>query len=106
MFNQHCDLIMSKYNLDQLRVQGTVTLMKPSPNHANVVITRASNHDFCDGTKQNMCKHLCLYTDQNIILALGNDVSTYVDWVTDKDINKGFVHYLLDLDLTHSLNHN
>ena len=44
MFDQHCDSIISKYNLDQLRVQGTVTLMEPSPNHVNVVITRAPNH--------------------------------------------------------------
>ena len=106
MFNQHYDLIISKYNLDQLCVQGTVTLMEPSPNYVNAVIIRTPNHDFCDGTKQNMRKHSYLYMDQNVILALGNDVSTYVDWVTDKDINKGFVHCLFDLNPTHSTNYN
>mmetsp|Transcript_24976 Transcript_24976/g.30699 ORF Transcript_24976/g.30699 Transcript_24976/m.30699 type:complete len:581 (+) Transcript_24976:67-1809(+) len=111
MFNEHCDSVVTKYHLDQLHVQGTVTSMEPSPNHVTVEVMRGGppNYDF-GGTEQDMRKetHSYSYTAQNVILALGNDVPTYADWVTDEDIEEGFVHHLLDFDPnTHSpRNHN
>jgi lysine/ornithine N-monooxygenase len=97
-FNEHCDSVITKYNLDQLHVQGIVTSIEPKEDHVKVVLSLLSeqkkninNNEYDIG---GMISYT--YTAQNVILALGNDEPSYADWVDEEDIEQGFVRHILD----------
>ena len=109
VFNEHCDSVVAKYNLDQLHVQGIVTSIEPTEDHVKVVLSlpgvdgidkHSSNNSDADARSTIKITHTRTrtYLAQNVILALGNDEPSYADWVEEEDIAQGFVRHLLDDD--------
>lgn len=90
IFNQHCDSVIDKYNLNSLHIQGTVTSIVPHDNDDYIQVQ--INNDY--------------YYAQNIILALGNDEPLYTDWVEKDDIQQGYVHHILDHPLLNKQSNN
>jgi lysine/ornithine N-monooxygenase len=95
IFNQHCDSVIDKYNLDQIHIQGIVTKIEPLEDYVKVQVLL--NTDSKDEGEHNHAKTI-EYHAEKIVLALGNDEPSYADWVEDYDVEKGFVRHLLDVD--------
>mmetsp|Transcript_60649 Transcript_60649/g.71992 ORF Transcript_60649/g.71992 Transcript_60649/m.71992 type:complete len:483 (+) Transcript_60649:264-1712(+) len=112
-FNQHCDSVVTKYNLDQLHVEGIVTSIEPVEDHVKVVVScplpnnidtdDGSNHAHDIETKSRISR---TYTAQNVVLALGNDEPSYPEWVDEEDIAREIVRHLLDDRRPTKLSHN
>ena len=96
IFNQHCDSVIDKYNLDQMHTQGIVTKIEPLEDYVKVQVLLSTNSK--DEGGHNHAKTIEYHADK-IVLALGNDEPSYADWVEDYDVEKGFVRHLLDVDV-------
>ena len=95
-FNEHCDSVITRYNLDQLHVQGIVTSIEPKEGHVKVMLSLLPEQK--KNNSENEIGGMISYTykAQNIILALGNDEPSYADWVDEEDIEEGFVRHILE----------
>jgi Pyridine nucleotide-disulphide oxidoreductase len=82
-FNQHCDAIISGYELDQKHIQGLVTNLEPEENFVRVVVSQPKTGPV-------------RYTAEHVVLALGNDHPCYPEWVQEDMIHSGLVTHLLD----------
>jgi len=85
-FNRHCDSVVAQYRLDQIHTQGTVSKIEPCDEYVRV-------HVVLPGAERGRVYHA-----ENIVLALGNDVPSYADWVEDRDVRRGHVRHLLEID--------
>jgi len=83
LFNQHCDSIVNKYELEKMHAQGSVRSIEPNDNYVRVEVSS------CNGKT-------VVYEAGNVVLALGNDEPAYPDWVNEEDIKQGLVRHLLD----------
>mmetsp|Transcript_36503 Transcript_36503/g.87034 ORF Transcript_36503/g.87034 Transcript_36503/m.87034 type:complete len:517 (-) Transcript_36503:83-1633(-) len=84
-FNDHCDHVVSKYHLDQIHTKGKVKKIDPS------------NDRFVAVQVEKVDGGVEWYHAANVVLALGNDLPRYPDWVDiDYDVQHGFVRHLLD----------
>lgn len=91
IFNQHCDSIITKYELDKCHVSGKVISVKPNDDNVLVQVSLSNNDNDEDGSNS------IWYKADNIILAIGNDNPSYADWVNEYDIENGLVRHLLDV---------
>jgi lysine/ornithine N-monooxygenase len=91
VFNQHCDSVVKKYELDRLHTQGIVTAIEPTEEHVKVTVSIGSGDD-----EKEENNNIITYTAQNVVLALGNDKPSYADWVDEEDVQNGFVYHLLE----------
>jgi len=101
IFNQHCDAVIEKYELDRLHRQGFVTAIDPcgSDDHVRLEVTMASSDNGTGtgtGTSSEENANKVVYTAEHIVLALGNDDPSYAEWVNKEDIESGLVRHLLD----------
>jgi len=90
-FNEHCDSVISKYSLDQIHIKGIVEKIIPFHDFVEVHVS------FKDSEKEKL-----IYRANQIVLALGNDEPSYVEWVEETDIKNGFVRHLLDTSDGHN----
>ena len=85
LFNQHCDAIIQKYQLDEKHIQGMVTKVEPHDDHVRVQVR-------CNlGSTENV-----EVLAEHVVLALGNDQPLYPEWVTQDLVKSGMVQHLLD----------
>mmetsp|Transcript_51090 Transcript_51090/g.74731 ORF Transcript_51090/g.74731 Transcript_51090/m.74731 type:complete len:497 (-) Transcript_51090:38-1528(-) len=84
VFNQHCDSVIQKYNLNEMHQQGRVTSIEPKDDHVRVQVSNGSS--------------VYHYNADNVVLALGNDKPSYAEWVHEEDVKQGLVRHLLDDD--------
>mmetsp|Transcript_3075 Transcript_3075/g.4552 ORF Transcript_3075/g.4552 Transcript_3075/m.4552 type:complete len:487 (-) Transcript_3075:280-1740(-) len=82
-FNEHCDHVIAKNNLDDCHVQGIVTDIIPKEDYVEVDIRRPN------GEIVTSCA-------ENIVLALGSDGPSYPDWATEDMITTGRVRHIFD----------
>jgi len=87
LFNQHCDSVIEKYNLNHLHVQGRVTNIQSHEDHVAVEVK----------VEEDCRTKTIVYHAENIVLALGNDDPSYANWVQDYDVKNGFVRHLSDV---------
>lgn len=93
-FNEHCDSVISKYDLDPCHIRGTVTEIDPHDDFVSVVISSVLENDQCvDGDNE----HRTIYHADKVVLALGNDEPLYPEWVQSEDVEQGLVQHLLDV---------
>jgi len=83
LFNEHCDSIVKRYDLEKMHAQGSVKSIQPNDSCVRVEVSS------CDGKT-------LVYEAGNVVLALGNDEPVYPDWVSEEDIKLGLVRHLLD----------
>jgi hypothetical protein len=98
IFNQHCDSVIEKYNLDQMHIQGIVTKIEPMEDYVKVIVLLKGEHNHDHDHDHDHAKTIEYHADK-IVLALGNDEPSYADWVGDYDVKKGFVRHLLDVSI-------
>jgi hypothetical protein len=80
VFNQHCDSVIAKYELDRLHRQGFVTAIEPNHDHVGVELRMTTNDSSASATSQHMNDdNTIVYTAENIVLALGNDDPSYAE---------------------------
>ena len=100
IFNKHSDLVISKYKLDKIHQKGIVTGIHPCDENVQVEVQIPSaTGAYCDDQS-------IIYTAEHIILALGNDDPSYVEWSSKDDIDSGLVTHLLDEKAIHSSENN
>ncbi len=93
LFNDHCDLVVNKYGLDDSFFRGRVEAIVGNDrnNKANVMIR--------NGTKDAPKAVTTIVSADNIIFAVGNDDPLYPEWVNhivskDSTGNHGISHLL------------
>mmetsp|Transcript_8351 Transcript_8351/g.18181 ORF Transcript_8351/g.18181 Transcript_8351/m.18181 type:complete len:467 (+) Transcript_8351:110-1510(+) len=82
-FNEHCDHVVRKNELDRAHVQGTVTDVVPNENHVEVEIEKP-NGDIVTAYAKN------------VVLALGNAPPVVPDWANDEMIHAGKIKHIFD----------
>jgi hypothetical protein len=128
VFNQHCDHVVTKYNLDRLHQRGIVTdisfgvdvdsndhgASQSQHDYIRVVVSLPpeqdgdenengqGSHQNKKGSSSSSRRKEVVYKAERIVLALGNDQPSYAEWVEDEDIQNGFVRHLLDDTRTHT----
>ncbi|KAL7542056.1 hypothetical protein ACHAXR_011498 [Thalassiosira sp. AJA248-18] len=93
-FNDHCDGVIAKYNLDQIHTQGFVKKIEPSDDHVNVHVSMTDSGEIVE------------YHANQIILALGNAEPSIPTWVDEYDLQNGLVKHLLDDNFDDDLGQN
>ena len=107
-FNNHCDSVVRKYNLDKIHMQGKVVEIKPIITMENrlyqIKILSQQNQQKGNLDQRTKAEIIELQAE-NLVLALGNDKPEYPDWVDKENdvIKNGIVRHLLDLDIDNKL---
>ena len=83
-FNNHCDEVIAKYNLDQIHTKGFVTKIEPFDDYVKVQVSMGESGKMVD------------YFAEQIVLALGNAAPNIPTWVDEYDLKNGLVKHLLD----------
>ncbi len=83
-FNNHCDEVIAKYNLDQAHTKGFVTKIEPFDDYVKVQVSMGESGEMVD------------YHAKHIVLALGNAAPCIPAWVDEYDLQNGLVKHLLD----------
>jgi len=83
-FNNHCDEVIAKYNLDQIHTKGYVTKIELSDDHVKVQVAMVDSGEMVD------------YHAKQIVLALGNAEPSIPTWVNEYDLQNGLVKHLLE----------
>lgn len=84
-FNEHCDHVVQKNELDRAHVQGIVTDVIPNENYVEVEIKKPN------GDTVTACA-------KNVVLALGNAPPVYPDWANEEMIHAGKIKHIFDDD--------
>ena len=85
LFNDHCDLVVDKYGLDDCFFRGRVESIRccPSNSNKNGVNKKAAPARVVIRTGSDTPTTTIKVTADNIVLAVGNDDPLFPEWATD-----------------------